>query len=113
MEDILQNIIDNFDWAYMLSVNVLTYSIIQLLKTITKKKITKLAKHIILIFSTIILAACYKYIGDASLRILLNSAILAPVAWDFIFRPIADKFGIGYKGKKVKQDSIPRKGVDD
>lgn len=113
MEDILQNIIDNFDWAYMLSVNVLTYSIIQLLKTIIKKKITKLAKHIILIFSTIVLTACYKYIGDVSLRILLNSAILAPVAWDFIFRPIADKFGIGYKGKKVKQDSIPRKGVDD
>lgn len=113
MEDIFQNIINNFDWAYMLSVNVLTYSIIQLLKTLTKKKINKLAKQIILIFSTIVLAACYKYIGDVSLRILLNSAILAPVAWDFIFRPIADKFGIGYQGKKVKQHSTPRKEVDD
>jgi hypothetical protein len=113
MENIIQQIIDNFDWAYMLSVNVLTYIIVQLYKNITKKKLTKLAKQLILIGSTIVLAICYKQLEDVSLRILLNSAILAPIAWDFVFRPIADKLGIGYEGKKVKQQSTPHKEVDE
>lgn len=103
MENIIQQIVNNFDWAYMLSVNVLTYTIVQLYKNGTKKKLNKFTKQIILIVTSIVLALCYKQLEDVSLRILLNSAILAPVAWDFIFRPITDKLGIGYEGKKVKQ----------
>lgn len=98
MDEIISNIINNFDWAYMLSVNVLTYIINELIASINKNKVPTYNKKLITIGTSIILAIVYYFIDeDISLRILLNSAILAPVAWDYIFKPILNKFGVDYK----------------
>lgn len=103
MNGIINNIIGNFDWAYMLSVNVLTYIITKLIDTGVKFKTPSWIKKLVTLFSVIFVAGCYYLIDKTlSLRILLNSAILAPVAWDFVFKPILNKFNADYKNKIVE-----------
>lgn len=97
-DEIINQIINNFDWAYMLSVNVLTYMIIRTLDIINgKKQVSTIIKKIVLIICVIILAIAYKLIDNVDNRILLNSAILAPVAWDYVLRPLIRRIGLGYK----------------
>mgnify|MGYP003315978429 CR=1 FL=1 len=98
MNGIINSIIGNFDWAYMLSVNVLTYIITKLIDTSVKFKTPSWLKKLVSLFSVISVAGCYYLIDKTlSLRILLNSAILAPVAWDFVFKPLLDRIGLNYK----------------
>lgn len=95
---IIDQIIANFDWAYMVSVNVLTYGIIKFIDYCNgTKPVSTIIKKIVLILAVIGLAVIYKFVSDIDNRILLNSAILAPVAWDYIIRPIIKKIGIGYR----------------
>lgn len=100
MEEIISNIINNFDWSYMLAINVLTYGINKLLDTGVIHKTPSWIKKFITILVGAGLGLLYIYIDETvSARILLNSAILAPVSWDFVFKPIFNKLGIDYKNK--------------
>lgn len=42
----------------------------------------------------------YHFISDTSTEVLVNSAILAPLAWDWIFKPILNKIGADYKNNE-------------
>lgn len=98
MEEIISNIINNFDWSYMLSINILTYGINKFIDTCVKIKTPSWIKKVVTLFVGILLAIVYYYLDDdVSIRILLNSAILAPVSWDFVFKPILNKMGVDYK----------------
>ena len=98
IQTILDNIIANFDFAYMISVNVLTYCIIKLVDYINKEKaVSRLIKRIILVSCVVLLALIYILIGYDNYVVLLNSAIAAPVFYSWILRPIFKKLKIGYK----------------
>ena len=45
----------------------------------------------------------YKYITDIHTNIIINSCIIAPVAWSWLAKPIANKFGIDYKKDYLKK----------
>lgn len=98
MENIVEQIINQFDFAYMLAVNILTYIVIKVVDTFNgAAKVPLLQKRIIFILAVIVVTIIY-FIFDYSNRIILvNSAIAAPVSWSWIFKPLFDKFGIGYK----------------
>ena len=101
MEEIINNIIttiiSSFDFAYCISVNVLTYLIIKIIDSLNgNKTVSTWSKRIVLlvvIFSTGVL---YNLIGCDN-KILLNSAILAPVFWSWIMKPICKRFKIDYR----------------
>ena len=101
IEEIINNtittIISSFDFAYCISVNVLTYLIIKIIDSLNgKKTVSTWNKRIVLlvvIFSTGVL---YNLIGCDN-KILLNSAILAPVFWSWIMKPICKHFKVDYK----------------
>ena len=103
MENIITSITDNilssFDFSFCLSVNIATYIII---KTITdykkKSKISTWNKRIIFLVVSIIISVIY-YISGNSCKTIINSFILAPVSWSWIFKPLCDKFNIGYNSK--------------
>ena len=98
MEQIIGVLINNFDYPYMFSINILTYLIIKLLDNLNGDEIPSLvAKRIVLIISTIIITFVYVLIGYDNKIILVNSAIAAPIFWSWVLRPICIKFGIGYK----------------
>lgn len=98
MEQLVDIIFNNFDFGYMMAVNVLTYILIKILDYINgEKTVSVLLKRIILVISIVILALLYIVTGYENKIILLNSAILSPVFYSWILRPILVKLKIGYK----------------
>ena len=95
---ILNQIIDNFDFSFMLIVNAFTYFIIKILDEINEtSKVKTYQKRLVLIIAIIIVGALYKLANYPNDIILINSSILAPVFWSWILRPILVKLGLGYK----------------
>ena len=88
----------------MLVINIVTYFLIKILDEINKEKIvTTWKKRIIFVLSAITMGIIYYFIADIKPSIIINSIIIAPVAWSWLAKPIAGKFGIDYK-KKIKVD---------
>lgn len=98
ISQIINQIINNFDFSYMFIVNVLTYIIIKIIDYLNgDTKVHKLVKRMCLLISIIFVAIIYKLVSYNSNIVLINSAILAPVFWSWILKPICIKFGIDYK----------------
>ncbi len=101
MDNIIEQLINNFDFTYMLVINVLTYILIKVLDYVNGYKRVKVyQKRILLVVAVIIVAGIYKMNYYENNIVLVNSSIMAPVAWSWIFRPICNKIGIGYKQKR-------------
>lgn len=96
-EQLFQYVATNFDFAFVISINVVAYLIITLLGYITKKKVSKGIKIGITIVTSILLFLLYGGITDCNKEVLLNSSILAPVAWDWIIKPLCNWIKIDYK----------------
>lgn len=101
MDAIINQIISNFDFAYMFVVNILTYILIKVIDWANGNKIVPIwQKRLLLIISIIIVACVYTFVGYDNKIILVNSSIVAPIAWSWILRPIFIKLGAGYKQPK-------------
>ncbi len=99
----IETTLSSFDFAFCIVVNVLTYLIIKWLsESKFKFKISTWRKRIILIISIIVVSIVYSIFGVDN-RLILNSAILAPVTWSWIFRPICEKFGLNYVKDDINQ----------
>ena len=98
--NVVQTTLANFDFSYCISVNVLTYLIIKLFN---KHLISVTKKRIVLVCAILLLATIWKITGD-NIRIIINSAILAPVSWSWLFKPILAKFGLDYKNVNELMD---------
>lgn len=95
---IIDVLLNNFDIAYMLCVNILTYGLIKIIDTINKEQKVKLIiKRICLIVCTIICCIIYKLTTQIENIILINSTIAAPVFYSWVIKPILTKYKIGYK----------------
>lgn len=98
--DIINNIINalisQFDFTYCVIVNIMTYLIINCMIKLTGGNIVVPIKRIVLLYSIIVIAVIYYFLGT-DIKVLVNSAILAPVSWSWIFKPIANKLGWDYK----------------
>lgn len=95
MDELISQVISNYNFNLILSINIISYLIIQLLHKImfTPKGI----KILITIVVSIAAGILYHFISDTSTEVLVNSVILAPLAWDWVFKPILNKIGIDYK----------------
>ena len=97
INNIITTIISSFDFAYCISVNVLTYLIIKIIDSLNGNKIVSTwSKRIVLLFVIFSTGVLYNLIGCDN-KILLNSAILAPVFWSWVIKPICKYFKIDYK----------------
>lgn len=89
MEEILYNIIEttlaSFDLTYCLIVNVATYLATTIL--CEWKPLGTWAKRLILLIIILVTGVAYYFFGEEP-KLLLNSAILAPFTWDWVFKPI-------------------------
>ena len=101
MENVTVNLINNYDFAYMLAINILTYIIIKTIDSFNDtRKVKTYIKRICLLISILIVTILYKYNGYDNDIILINSAIASPIAWSWIFKPLFNKIGIGYNKNK-------------
>mgnify|MGYP004611698439 CR=1 FL=1 len=96
INNIINALISQFDFTYCVIVNIMTYLIINFMIKVSGGNIVVPIKRMVLLFSIIVIAAIYYFIGS-DVKVLVNSAILAPVSWSWIFKPIANKLGWDYK----------------
>lgn len=97
INQILNTTIKSFDFSFCLIVNVLTYTIIKFIDSINGiKKVATWTKRIIMLSSVIFISIVYYIIGSDT-KLIINSAILAPVSWSWIFKPICKYLNIDYK----------------
>ena len=98
--DIINNIINalisQFVFTYCVIVNIMTYLIINFMIKVVGGNVVVPIKRMVLLFSILVIAAIYYFLGT-DIKVLVNSAILAPVSWSWIFKPIANKLGWDYK----------------
>lgn len=95
--NIIQTTLESFDFAYCIVVNLLTYFIIKIINgNNANKDISRWQKRLILILVIISTGVLYHIIGSDT-KTILNSAILAPVFWSWILKPICNYFNIDYK----------------
>lgn len=95
--NIINTTLESFDFSYCITVNILTYIIITLIGGKIKKVTTSVwAKRVILLASIVIIGAVY-YAIDIDIKLILNSAIITPVFWSWIMKPICKYFKLDYK----------------
>lgn len=95
---IIEQIINNFDFAYMFAINALTYIIIKIIDEINGDKVINTwTKRLILLAVIVVITIFYSFTGYERWTVLINSACVTPVAWSWIFRPIVTKLRINYK----------------
>lgn len=98
MELILNQLVHNFDFGLMLILNVVTYAIIKFIDEINKEKnVTTWQKRIIFICSSIIVGCIYYFLSDVKPIVIIDSIVIAPVAWSWLAKPIAGRLGIDYR----------------
>ncbi len=98
VDSIISNFQANFDISFIISVNVLTYIIIRCIDSINgDKSVSTWCKRLVAIIASIILAVLYFNCGYDNVFKLINSTIIAPVAWSWILKPIAQILKIDYK----------------
>lgn len=96
INNVINALISQFDFTYCVIVNIMTYLIINFMIKVVGGNVVVPIKRIVLLFSIIVIAAIYYFLGT-DIKVLVNSAILAPVSWSWIFKPIANKLGWDYK----------------
>ena len=97
INQILQTIINSFDVAYCLVVNLLTYILISSIISVIHKQITRVWKRVILCISIVIVSIAYINFGSIDIRVLINSIIVAPIIFIWLFKPIANRMNWDYK----------------
>jgi hypothetical protein len=101
MEQIINQLVANFDFALMLIINIITYGIIKIIDELNGNKVpTTWQKRIVFLVTAIVLGIIYKYCTDVPIHVIINSCVIAPVAWSWLAKPIAIRFGIDYKKNK-------------
>ena len=95
ISEIIKTTLESFDFAYCITANILTYLIITIL-TKNNKPLSTWCKRIVLIIDVIILGIIW-YIATKDIRLVLNSAILAPVFCSWVMKPICKVFNLDYK----------------
>ena len=101
MSEIIYNIINttlnSFDFAFCIIVNIMTYLAVTIINESKGSNITKWQKRLVFIIILILVSAVKILIGGQSIDLIINSAILAPVSWSWVFKPLCARFGIDYK----------------
>ena len=97
LSNTIQTTLESFDFAFCIIVNVLTYLIIRLINDKNgHKDLTTWSKRLILLLVILFTGGLYVLL-DCDVKTLINSAILAPVFWSWIIKPICKHFKVDYK----------------
>lgn len=92
----IETTLASFDFAFCIVVNVLTYLIIQVCNFINYKLVNNPTKKRIILLLCVIIVSIIYYIIGSDIKLIINSAVLAPVFWSWIMKPILAKFDLDY-----------------
>lgn len=106
---IIETTINSFDFALVISINIASYIIINIINDIKHTNISKWSKRLVTAICTIVLAVTYHFLGACEDYLILNSAILAPVFWSWLGKPILRRLKLDYRNDEIMIDD---KGTD-
>ena len=93
-ENIISQILNSLDFGFIFCVNLVTYLIIKFFEELKNKKITRTLKRIITFISGIVIGFLVLKINkDAKPVIIFYSFFFSLLSFDYIFKPILNKFG--------------------
>ena len=93
----IQTTLNSFDFAYCIIVNILTYLIINIINSRNGNIDMKMWSKRIVLLLCIIIIGCIYYFTGSEIKLILNSAIVTPVFWSWVMKPICKHFKIDYK----------------
>ena len=93
----IQTTLNSFDFAYCIIVNILTYLIINIINSRNGNIDMKMWSKRIVLLLCIIVVGCIYYFNGSDIKLVLNSAIITPVFWSWVIKPICKHFKIDYK----------------
>ena len=97
ISQIINTTIESFDFSFCITVNILTYLIIKIIDELNgSRKVATWTKRSVMLIAVIVISIAY-YVTGSNPKFIINSAILAPVFWSWIGKPICDKLNIGYR----------------
>ena len=97
ISQIINTTIESFDFGFCVAVNILTYLIIKFIDELNgSRKVATWTKRSVMLIAVIVISIAYYIIGSNP-KLIINSAILAPVFWSWIGKPVCDKLNIGYR----------------
>ena len=97
ISQIINTTIESFDFGFCVAVNILTYLIIKFIDELNgSRKVATWTKRYVMLITVIVISIVY-YITGSNPKLIINSAILAPVFWSWIGKPICNKFNIDYR----------------
>lgn len=92
----IETTLASFDFAFCIVVNVLTYLIIQLCNFINYKLVNNSTKKRIVLLICVVIVSVIYYVIGSDIKLIINSAVLAPVFWSWVMKPILAKFDLDY-----------------
>ena len=97
ISQIINTTIESFDFGFCVAVNILTYLIIKFIDELNgSRKVTTWTKRCVMLIAVIAISIAYSSTGSNP-KLIINSAILAPVFWSWIMKPICKHFKIDYR----------------
>lgn len=93
----IETTLSSFDFSFCIAVNVLTYVTIKIIDELNGDRVVSVWGKRIVLFCSIVFVSLVYYFAGVDLRLLINSAILAPVFWSWILKPLFKVFKIDYK----------------
>lgn len=98
MEQIMNQLVSNIDFSFMLVINMATYFTIKIIDELNgDKTLNTWIKRIVFLINALIFAALYVVFTKITPNVIINSVIIAPISWSWIFKPLFKKFGVDYK----------------
>ena len=95
--NVIETTLESFDFAFCLVVNILTYLIIKIWDDKNGNKVVTTWQKRSVLLAVILSTGVLYYVLGNDTKTILNSAILAPVFWSWIMKPICKHFKIDYK----------------
>ena len=112
LSNTIQTTLESFDFAFCIIVNILTYLIIRLINDRNgHKDLTTWSKRLVLLLVILSIGVLYYLLGNDT-KTILNSAILAPVFWSWIMKPICKHFKVDYKNVNLFDQHARRRNVN-
>ena len=98
IDSIINSMLSQFDFSYILAINIVTYIFIQIWDNLNGEKLlTTWEKRLMMLVATAIVLFSYKLCHYDNNIMLINSTIAAPVFWSWVLKPILTKLGVDYR----------------
>lgn len=97
IDSIIETTLNSFDLTYCVVVNVLTYLSIKMIEDSNGAKLTTWKKRLVTFINIIFVGVAYIFFG-MDYKLLFNSAILAPVFWSWLGKPLIKYFSNKFNG---------------